>query len=125
MGMTREFGYLEVKFDAEAALGRALFPFTPYEDAGGKFVEEDDGTLRIGAGLAALTATGAEALLSLVRAFGRVVKGLDFRKAGACPELRELSIGSNGAGVYGLDNAPTKADLGDLSAACPQAAVEA
>ena len=116
--------------EAQAALGRALFPFAPYRE-GGTEIKEDDGALRIGAGLAdnSLTATGAEALASLVRTFGRVVEGLHLERkfadgpagvaalgealrAGSFPQLRTLDI-SNNSGA-------TKADLGELSAACPQ-----
>ena len=120
--------------EAQAALGRALFPFAPYRDADFEWVKEDDGALHIGAGLAdrSLTATGAEALASLVRTFGRVVERLELNKkfadgpagvgalaaalrAGAFPQLRTLGI------IYG--NGATKADLGELSAACPQLTV--
>ena len=63
-------------------------------------------------------------------------------RAGACPELRNLDIGSNDAGAAGVaavgealragacpqlrtldirgNNGAAKADLGELSAACPQ-----
>ena len=60
------------------SLGRALFPFVPDDDSSEDEAEEDDGALRIGVGLASksLTATGAEALASLVRTFGRAVEGL-------------------------------------------------
>jgi len=146
--------------EAQAALGRALFPFAPYA-ADDELAEEDDGALRIGAGLAerSLTATGADALASLVRTFGRVVEGLQLRekfadgpagvaalgealRAGSFPQLRTLIIRGNWAGAAGVaalgealragtcpqlrtlviaGNFPAaKADLGELSAACPQ-----
>jgi hypothetical protein len=98
---------------------------------GHKYVEEDDGALRIGAGLAgkSVTATGAEALASLVRTFGRVVDDLhldskfadgaagvaalgEALRAGSFPQLRTLDIRSN--------YPATKADLGELRAVrCP------
>ena len=98
-------------------------------------IKEDDGALRIGAGLASksLTATGAEALLSLVRTFGRAVEGLHLEakfidgpagvaavgealRAGAYPQLRTLRINDNEAGAAGV------AAVGEAlrAGACPQ-----
>ena len=121
--------------EAQAALGRALFPFVQCLDADGEWVEEDDGALRIGAGLAdsSLTATGAEALASLVRTFGRAVEGLHLRKkfidgpagvaavaealrAGVCPQLRMLNIRFNDAGAAGVAALSEALRAG----ACPQ-----
>jgi Ran GTPase-activating protein (RanGAP) involved in mRNA processing and transport len=95
----------------QLALGRAVL---------GEWTEEGDGALALkGFAGESVTATGVQALLSLVRAFGRVVKGLDFGQVfadgpeavaalgvalreGACPELRELDIGDNKAGAEGV-----------------------
>jgi hypothetical protein len=107
--------------EAQVALGRALFPFAPHYDTHDRWVEEDDGALHIGAGLVtrSLTATGAAALLSLVRTFGHVVEGLHLNskfvdgpagvaalgealRAGRWPQLRTLNIRSNDAGAAGV-----------------------
>ena len=108
--------------------------FGGWAEFGAHTLRESDGALALrGFARNSVTVTGTQALLSLVRAFGRAVKGLDFTRmfvdgpaavaavgealrTGACPALRELDIQHNEAGVGDV------AALGDALrvGACPE-----